>query len=69
MNHSRVSSLMASSFHNLCRVMDGLDLAMVAAWLLINFCNHRKLMDHTMVAAWLHAAWIPYTFHNLRRFI
>ena len=66
MNHSRVSSLMASSFHNLCRVIN---VARVAAWLLINFCNHRRLMDHTMVAAWLHAAWIPYTFHNLRRFI
>ena len=65
MNHSRVSSLMAISFHNLCRVTN---VARLAAWLLINFCNHRRLMDH-MVAAWLYAAWIPYTFHNLRRFI
>ena len=66
MNHTRVSSWMASSFHNLCRVINN---ARVASWLLINFCNHRRLMDYTMVAGWLHAAWIPYTFHNLRRFI
>ena len=46
-----------------------MDVARVAAWLPINFFNHRRLMDYTMVAGWLHAAWIPYTFHNLRRFI
>ena len=58
MNQTMVSSWMASSFHNLCRVMD---VARVATWLPINFCNHRRLMNHTMIAAWVHAAQITYT--------